>query len=106
VTDRTERLARNESHFREINEQIEQLTPLETADFEIVCECADLHCMKLITINGDAYEAVRRYPQRFIVFPEHVAQQLESVISKQPDYWIVQKHGEAAEVAQQRDPRS
>jgi hypothetical protein len=102
-----ERLARNESYFREVNEQIERLIAFrETAEFEIVCECADPDCMKLITITAGVYEGVRRDARRFVVFPEHVAQDLESVVTKRPNYWIVQKHGEAAAVAEQQDPRS
>ena len=102
-----ERLARNESRFREVNEQIERLTPpAERTEFEIVCECADPSCMKLVTTTVGVYESVRRFPRRFIVFPEHIAQELESVVTRRPDYWIVQKHGDAAAVAEQQDPRS
>ena len=102
-----ERLARNESYFREVNEQIERLTAVgETGEFEIVCECADPDCMKLITITACVYEGVRRNPHRFIVFPKHVARELESVVTRQANYWIVQKCGGAAAVAEQQDPRS
>jgi hypothetical protein len=103
VDQRGDRVGRNESFFREVNENIDTLAT--GARFEIVCECADRDCMKLITVERDVYEAVRRVPHRFIVFPEHVAAGLESVVGTGAAYWIVEKRGEAAEVAVQLDPR-
>ena len=103
---RDERVGRNESYFREVNEQIERLeADGEERRFDIVCECADPDCMKLITISGAGYEQVRDDPRRFIVYPEHVDKTVESVASTRADYWIVQKHGEAAATAEQLDPR-
>jgi hypothetical protein len=106
VARRDERVGRNESYFREVNEQIERLeADGEERRFDIVCECADPDCMKLITISGAGYEQVRDDPRRFIVYPEHVDKTVESVASTRADYWIVQKHGEAAATAEQLDPR-
>ena len=101
---RGERVGRNESYFRAVNEDIDQLS--SGGEFEVICECADTDCMKLITIERGAYEAVRRYSQRFVVFPEHVEAAVEDVVRTDETYWVVEKRGEAADVAEQLDPRS
>ena len=101
---RADRVARNESDFRRINEQIERLEARPVA-FEILCECADSDCMKLITIEKDVYESVRRYGRRFIVFPDHVDPTEETVFRRSSGYWIVEKLGEAAREAEAEDPR-
>ena len=45
-------------------------------------------------------------PERFLVTPGHVQPEVEHVVEKHRVYWVVEKFGEAAEVAEQTDPRS
>jgi hypothetical protein len=53
------------------------------------------------------YEDLRSEPTRFAVAPsgEHVVFEVERIVDRREDYWVVEKLGEAAEVAEQTDPR-
>ena len=46
-------------------------------------------------------------PTHFAVAPnkEHVSLDVERIVEKREDYWVVEKLGEAAEVADQTNPR-
>ena len=107
---REERLAKNETIFRQVNEQIEQIaSPDGRRDghvYEFMCECSNLDCNLLLPLTVRAYEEVRANPQAFLVAPGHELPEIESVITRQPGYEVVLKHGEAAEIAQEQDPRS
>ena len=49
---------------------------------------------------------VRMSPTWFIVAPGHEAIDLENVVARYDRYLVVEKRGEAAELAAQTDPRS
>ncbi len=105
---REERQARNESLFREVNERIEEATSrigvLSTAEF--LCECADAGCVERIELSMGEYEKLRSHPAHFAVRPGHEYLNVDRVIEQRDDYVIVEKHGEAREIAERRDPRS
>jgi len=110
VDAREERLAKNETIFRQVNEQIEQIaSPDGRRDghvYEFMCECSNLDCNLLLPLTVRAYEEVRANPQAFLVAPGHELPEIESVITRRPGYEVVLKHGEAAEMAREMDPRS
>ena len=66
------------------------------------CECWDLGCADRIHLAGREWQQIRARPDRFAVAPGHVAGEpgIETVIEKHPHFWIVEKHGEAAEEAE------
>lgn len=103
------RAARNESVFRELNEQ---LGAVATGDPAIprgfVCECADIACTEVLAVTLDEYERVRKESERFIVAPDvrHVDGSIERVVERRSGYWIVEKTGVAGDVAEQLDERS
>lgn len=107
---REERLARNETIFREVNERIEEIaSPDGRSDghvYEFFCECSNHDCNLLLPLTVDAYEKVRANPEAFLVAPGHDLPEIEEVIARQPDYQVVLKHGEAAKLARETDPRS
>lgn len=85
--DRTERAARNQSMFREVNERLEGLAEAfqhltETSSF--ACECADLGCMAMMDLRLSEYEAVRAHPNQFAVLPGHVYPDVEAVVAERP----------------------
>ena len=105
---REERLGRNESLFRSVNERIEQAAAASPGDdhvFEFFCECSDLDCTRLLPMTISEYESVRRSPVLFIVAPGHELPDIETVVSRKGAYHVVTKRGEAAEVAKEDDPR-
>jgi hypothetical protein len=100
------RAARNQSLFRSVNEKLEQLNePFGTLDgnYTIVCECADLTCIRTLDIEARRYLAVRENPRRFVVLSDHVYPEVESVVVRFDGYAIVEKEDRAGEVAEASD---
>jgi hypothetical protein len=104
----TERIGMNESLFRDANEGIERgLWPGEEdrqAPFR--CECAAVTCAEVVRLTPVDYEAVRENPRRFVVVTGHEVLRAEVVVERHPEYLVVEKFGDAAAVAEDRDPRS
>ena len=101
------RLAHNEATFREINERIEAGTWVSSADDRIAfaCECAALGCNVLLELTVAEYEAVRAHPRRFLLEPGHQLPAIETVVHRGEGYVVVEKRGDAADVAEVTDPR-
>jgi len=97
-----ERLAANQNTFREVNEGIArgQWPGEEQSPVSFRCECARLGCNLLIALRVGAYTEVRRHPKRFFVAPGHELPDLETVVEASADYLVVEKRGEAGEVAE------
>ena len=101
------KLALNQVLFREVNEQIRSLTPsADESGLELVCECSHDACKKRLPIEVTAYEAVRRFPTRFVVAPGHEIYGVERVVESNRDYNVVEKIEAAAPVAIRLDPRA
>ena len=108
MSSREERVARNESTTREINEQIEQAheaAPVE-GPVRVLCECGREECDRLIAMTLAEYESVRADPRRFAVVRDHVLAEVEQVVAETDRYTVVAKReGTPAAVAVQEDPR-
>jgi hypothetical protein len=106
--ERTERVARNEAVFREVNERIrestDRLTSPDEADF--LCECGNRGCVQMINLSLDEYEAVRSSGRRFAVIPGHEILDLERIVDQTPRYTVVEKLGAGADIAEESDPRA
>lgn len=102
-----ERAAANESVFREINEGIErgQWPGEEEALVSFRCECARLGCNDLIELSVREYERIRANPRRFMVLPGHERTEVETVVEREPGFLVVEKVDQAAEKAEDTDPR-
>ena len=97
----------NESAFRAVNEQIEELGErFDMSATDFVCECADAACTARVSLTLHAYEEIRADPSRFLVVAGHQRADAERVVEDHGDYLVVQKFGEAGEVAELNDPRS
>lgn len=106
---REERLARNETIFRDVNERIEEAASAQAIDrhvFEFICECSNIDCALRLPLTLAVYEHVREDPTQFIVAPGHGLPDIEEVVVRGEGYEVVRKAGPAAEVAEERDPRS
>jgi hypothetical protein len=110
---REERLAGNEALFREVNERVAEVvtqfieaeTSTETVDF--TCECGRPDCAEPITMTLIEYESIRAEPTHFGVVPEHEQPEIETVIRRFPNYFVVEKREpDAEEVARETDPRT
>jgi hypothetical protein len=101
------RAAKNQSLFREVNEQLKGLggRPGLFESTVFVCECLDLGCTDTIPIDVGEYERLRRYAARFLVVPGHEDPAVERVVVRAPRYNVVEKVGAAGKVAAAGDPR-
>lgn len=107
MTLREERLAENESFFRAVNERIDQVVAAsENGLTRFVCECGDANCDERITMTQSEYEGIRSESTTFAVFPGHVIPDIETVLTENERFTVVQKRGEAGNVADENDPRS
>jgi hypothetical protein len=110
VDSREHRLVDNETTFREINERIEQIAvsqkPGDEHEYEFLCECSNSDCTLRVVLTVDAYERVRAEPAQFVVALGHELPEIEEVVFRGPAYEVVRKFGEAAELAEEQDPRS
>jgi hypothetical protein len=109
MSERAERVARNEALFREVNERIKQvnenLRTEEEADF--ICECGHAECTDPISLTLGEYEEVRRDGTHFAVVPDHVVRDIERVVARFDRFAVVEKtEPQAAAVAAAEDPRS
>jgi hypothetical protein len=108
MTTRAERQGRNESLFREVNERIAELNQAFEVDgrSEFLCECSREECKEPISISIEEYENVRNASTRFFVVPGHEDESVERLVERNDRYVVVEKIGEAAEEADDLDPRS
>lgn len=103
----SERAARNQSLYRAVNERVKEIN--EAFDDlgslgDWICECANPECTEPVPLTHEEYEAVRTRPTCFLVLPDaaHVLVDVENVIERHERYWVVEKTGAAAELAERR----
>jgi hypothetical protein len=106
-----ERVARNDAAFREANDRINDVAEsFDRPDGELLpflCECADVRCTEILRLTPSEYEAVRREPTRFLNAQGHVrnAEGWARVVEEFDRYTVVEKIGEAGEIAAELDAR-
>jgi hypothetical protein len=108
VDERSElRLAANEAVLREVNEAIERgLWPgEEDARANFRCECSRLECAVFVSLAPRDYERIRADSRRFVIMPGHENPAIDTVVEQTSDYVVVEKRGEAGQLAEASDPR-
>ena len=102
-----QQLGANEALFRDVNETVaESSTSTIDEPLLFLCECADEFCAESIALGRADYEQVRSVPERFIVKPGHFQANVEWIVERRREHWVVEKFGDAGEVAEETDPRS
>ena len=103
-----ERLAKNESFFRQVNERIKDVANgfEGTQPYEFLCECSDPGCTERIELSSEEYEWVRANPSRFVLARGHRAPQIEQVVERADAHEVVEKQGIAGQIAANLDPRA
>src|SRR5918997_4245491 len=105
---RTERIARNESAFRALNESLRGSIHSGRPDTDqagFVCECGNSDCDTTFRLPLPAYESIRQDPMLFFVVPGHDIPDVEDVVDEGDGYRVVRKHEDAAEIVEQTDRR-
>ena len=99
---RDERIAKNEAVFRAANREIEEADKEAGGDgvLEVLCECGQEGCSGLIRLTVADYDGVHSQEDRFVVVPGHESPQIETVVERREGYFVVDKFGEAEEIAE------
>jgi hypothetical protein len=107
MSDRTDRLARNEAMFRSVNERVEEVVqPGPTEPIDFLCECGDAECVERILLTREEYESVRADGAQFAVVAGHEIPTIENVVRRADRFLVVRKHPEESGIARETDPRS
>ncbi|HEY7793277.1 MAG TPA: hypothetical protein VIA10_04635 [Gaiellaceae bacterium] len=106
---REERLARNEALFRDVNERVRAIA-VQHGDgephlYQFFCECSNVDCTFQLDVTLQEYESIRADATRFVVAPDHWLPEVETVVERTDRWWAVEKHGEAARLSADLDPR-
>jgi hypothetical protein len=102
------RIAEIEGVSRYANEKIVETRPAAADDApeDFRCECGDETCAAPLSIPRSLYERVREDPMQFVVTPEHIVPEAETVKQRGEGYWILYKNEEVRRVVEASDPRT
>jgi hypothetical protein len=113
VSSREDRLAENETIFREANEQLRgdwaelHRKPLDEVLF--VCECGDVSCRQVMRLTLAEYEAVRAESSTFALINGHddpaSEQVVDTVVAKNDRFVVVRKNLPQRRITERTDPR-
>jgi hypothetical protein len=105
--ERKERIARNETIFREVNERIEEVSANAPGEHvEFLCECGNRDCAEVVALARGEYEGLRADPVLFAVLPGHEIPEVEFVVAENERFLTVRKLTEEQEIARDTDPRA
>jgi hypothetical protein len=94
--------------FRDLNEEIRRIADSFDADeaLELFCECELGDCSARLSVSHPQYEAVRRFPTRFVVLADHASseERIVEVLSGSGSV-VVEKVGIGARTAILGDSR-
>ena len=103
---RDARAAKNEATFRHVNNRIlEVAETFEAEGLLALCECSDAGCMATFPITMNEYGLLRSRGNRFGLIPGHEDPTIERVVEHNERFLVVEKTGEAGEVADELDSR-
>jgi hypothetical protein len=104
---RLERVAEIEGVGRFANEKVASMRPAppDDAPEDFRCECGDEVCAEPLSIPRSLYERVRSDPMQFIVTPEHIVPEAETVKERGDGYWILYKNEETRPIVEASNPR-
>ena len=102
-----ERVGRNNAIFRQANERIEAVAAHAHLDLvPFICECAEESCTEIVPLSLREYERIRADGRRFLNVPGHETREgWAEVVERGERHVVVEKLGEAADIAEELDPR-
>ena len=101
-----QRAARNEALFREVNQNIARLEERygnTVTEPVYICECATADCTSQFPIEAETYRRVRENARIVFLLPGHENPKLERVVEEHRGYLIVEKTGQAGDVAERTE---
>ena len=113
MEERERRVVENESRFRLVNERIRALVSgdethhgARTETVAVVCECGHGGCTETIEVPLDIYEWTRASSMRFVIAVGHELPEFERVVRDAEGYLVVEKFGDARNIASESDPNT
>jgi hypothetical protein len=105
-----ERIGRNDSIFRDANEQInakaQEYDTDEGQAVPFICECADEHCTTTVPLVLGEYEEIRTDSRQFLTaFGHERFEGLFEIVSTNHNHLVVRKSGRAGDIAASLDRR-
>jgi hypothetical protein len=102
--------ARTQSLFRDVNERVKSINEAFSVAIrhgDWMCECANDGCAERLALSTVEYEAIRANGKRFAVAvgDTHIFPDIEDVVERTERYWVVEKTGQAGDLAANVDPR-
>ena len=95
---RDDRIAHNEAWSRSLNERRAEWVSDRDETTGFRCECWQRDCPERVPLAPADWKTVRAKPNRFVVAPDHVADEFEAVVDEFPLFWFVEKLGEAGAI--------
>jgi anti-sigma B factor antagonist len=93
--ERKQRIVKNEQAFRDYNDRRLQHEPVDATDdrepIPFVCECGDKDCIEALVITAEQFTAAHSAPNRFLVRPGHVYDDVERVVEEHDTFTVVEK---------------
>lgn len=97
------RIATIEDHCRKANgaivDAMERFDGGDDHVLSLVCECGISECLDTVEATVREYTALRGDARRFIIRPDHVIAQVETVVATHADHWIIEKLDAGADEA-------
>jgi hypothetical protein len=108
---RAERLARNESSFRALNDALGAKVFARRAEPHadlagFVCECGNAECAEVLRVDLERYEEVRQDACLFLVCPGHEITDVEDVVQREDAFLVVRKHDDVSDIVHETNPRA
>jgi hypothetical protein len=104
MDEREERIAKNETVLRATNREMQRADQAEGATLgqpiEVLCECGRQGCDSVITMTVVDYDGIHSQADRFVVLRGHENAEIEKVVEERADYFVVDKVGEAEDIAE------
>jgi hypothetical protein len=98
---REERLALNEAFSRDLNERKAEWIDGGQIVAGFRCECWQVDCGERLQLLRREWQEVRSRSNRFAVAPGHIAGEHETVVKEYQHFWLIEKHGEAGDIAEE-----
>jgi hypothetical protein len=105
--ERAERIALTEAAFRIANERMSawEEVPSDAAEL-FFCECSSLECRQKVPLTQALYENVRSRSEWFLIVPGHEVPDVEEVVERGDEHWIIAKPPLVADIVEGTDPRA
>ncbi|CAN5653009.1 hypothetical protein BH23PAT2_BH23PAT2_07920 [soil metagenome] len=110
----------NEAVFRNANEEVTkglhdleemantegyaELPDKDNLPIHFFCECSDENCRERIVMDLTEYDDLHNNRKLFVIKPKHEVRQIEKVVKKNADHWIVKKNNQPLESANTLQP--